>query len=75
MAFCADYQDSECGWTECGVTSSPSPYQHLVDHEYGQTPQNQIMQGPPNEPPRSQVYGIQLLHICFINIGYTFCML
>lgn len=53
MTIKLDYQDSECGWTD-GVTSSPSPYQHLVDHEYGQTPQNQIMQGPPTEPPRSQ---------------------
>uniref|UniRef100_A0A1B6CH38 E2F/DP family winged-helix DNA-binding domain-containing protein n=1 Tax=Clastoptera arizonana TaxID=38151 RepID=A0A1B6CH38_9HEMI len=36
-----------------GATLSPSPY-HLLDHEYGLTPQNQIMQGPPSEPPRSQ---------------------
>ncbi|KAG8256406.1 hypothetical protein J6590_069088 [Homalodisca vitripennis] len=36
------------------VMSSPSPY-HLLDHEYGQTPQNQIMTGPPTQPPRSQV--------------------
>ncbi|XP_046667944.1 transcription factor E2F3-like [Homalodisca vitripennis] len=35
------------------VMSSPSPY-HLLDHEYGQTPQNQIMTGPPTQPPRSQ---------------------
>lgn len=36
------------------VMSSPSPY-HLLDHEYGQTPQNQIMSRPPTQPPRSQV--------------------
>ncbi|XP_054271621.1 transcription factor E2F3-like isoform X2 [Macrosteles quadrilineatus] len=35
------------------VMTSPSPY-HLLDHEYGQTPQNQIMTGPPAQPPRSQ---------------------
>ncbi|XP_039295991.1 transcription factor E2F1 [Nilaparvata lugens] len=37
---------------ETSLGSSPSPY-HLLDHEYGMTPQNQIMQRP-TEPPRTQ---------------------
>ncbi|XP_075235869.1 transcription factor E2F5-like [Lycorma delicatula] len=46
--------DSQCcGFPESTTTSSPSPY-HLLDHEYGMTPQNQIMQRPPVEPPRTQ---------------------
>lgn len=42
-----------CGFPESSATSSPSPY-HLLDHEYGMTPQNQIMHRPPIEPPRTQ---------------------
>lgn len=53
---------------EEGAMLSPSPY-HLLDHEYGQTPQNQIMQGPPTEPPRSQVglfpCGVKNIHRLF----------
>ncbi|RZF34453.1 hypothetical protein LSTR_LSTR013023 [Laodelphax striatellus] len=37
---------------ETSLVSSPSPY-HLLDHEYGMTPQNQIMQRP-TEPPKTQ---------------------
>jgi len=33
---------------------SPSSY-HLLDHEYGQTPQHQIMRRPTTAPPRTEV--------------------
>ncbi|KAJ1523514.1 hypothetical protein ONE63_001366 [Megalurothrips usitatus] len=37
------------------TTVSPSsPYQHLLDHEYGQTPQGQIIRQPVAIPPRTQ---------------------
>ena len=35
--------------------SPVSPYQHLVDHEYGRTPQTQIIRQPVALPPRTQV--------------------
>ncbi|XP_026292194.1 transcription factor E2F6 isoform X1 [Frankliniella occidentalis] len=34
--------------------SPASPFQHLLDHEYGQTPQDQIIRQPVAIPPRSQ---------------------
>ncbi|XP_034231919.1 transcription factor E2F2-like isoform X2 [Thrips palmi] len=34
--------------------SPSSPFQHLLDHEYGQTPQDQIIRQPVAIPPRTQ---------------------
>lgn len=52
VAVKLEYMDTTTEMVET-VMTSPSPY-HLLDHEYGQTPQNQIMTGPPTQPPRSQ---------------------
>jgi hypothetical protein len=45
---------------------SPSSY-HLLDHEYGRTPQHQIIRRPTTAPPRSEV-GL-LLHI-FVHVSF-----
>ncbi|KAK3929048.1 Transcription factor E2F2 [Frankliniella fusca] len=45
--------DSTIGEHTTAITPS-SPFQHLVDHEYGQTPQDQIIRQPVAIPPRQQ---------------------
>lgn len=54
------------------TTLSPASF-HLLDHEYGQTPQHQIIRQPAAPPPRTEVSLSYAYVVCIDFITLIYC--